>query len=64
MSREVITVYGAASDKYHLKKCRLIQHIDEKRIKKRPEDYASSFWELCDICRENHRVKRESPVGN
>lgn len=56
MSREVITVHGAASEKYHLKKCRLIRHVDESRLKERSEDYASSFWGLCDVCRQEVRA--------
>lgn len=63
MSREVITIYGAGSDKYHLEKCRVIRHKSEDRMKRRDEEYASTFWELCEVCREKERLRNQSPVG-
>jgi hypothetical protein len=63
MSREVITVHGAASEKYHLERCRVIQDIDESRLKNRSEEYASAFWGLCDVCRQKEELRQSSPVG-
>lgn len=61
MSREVITIHGAGSDKYHLERCRVIRHKDESRFEWRDEDYASTFWEMCDVCRQKAEL-RGSPV--
>lgn len=62
MSREVITFHGSGSEKYHYEMCQTVSHRDKDSIVYRNEEYASTFWELCDVCREKEESKRSCAV--